>query len=144
MDGQQLGTPSYMPPEQARSEPLDVRADVYCDRGDDVRAADGAGAVHGTRVRARRIASSNDVVDGPPKRIEELQKGVPAELVAIVERAMHREREQRYANTLELAADVRAFLAQRVVKAYRTGALVEMKLWVRRNRRWRVRSRRRC
>ena len=35
---------------------------------------------------------------------------------------------------LELAADVRAFLAQRVVKAYRTGAIVEMKLWVRRNR----------
>ncbi len=59
---------------------------------------------------------------------------MPAELVAIVERAMHRERDGRYGNVLELAADVRAFLAQRVVKAYRTGAIVEMKLWVRRNR----------
>ena len=29
---------------------------------------------------------------------------------------------------------MRAFVAQRVVKAYRTGALIEMKLWVRRNK----------
>ncbi len=35
---------------------------------------------------------------------------------------------------LELAADLRAFLDQRSVKAYRTGALVELKLWVRRNK----------
>ena len=134
MDGQQLGTPSYMAPEQARSEPLDARADVYAIGAMMYELLTGRApyTVPGARQPAYRIL--NDVLDGPPKRIEEIQKGVPAELVAIVEKAMHRERHGRYENVLELAADVRAFLAQRVVRAYRTGALVEMKLWVRRNR----------
>ncbi|MBL8737653.1 MAG: serine/threonine protein kinase, partial [Planctomycetes bacterium] len=134
MDGQQLGTPSYMPPEQARSEELDGRGDVYAIGAMLYELLTGLPpyVAPGARKPAYRIL--DDVLFGPPKRIEEVQKGVPAELVAIVERAMAREREQRYANTLELAADVRAFLAQRTVKAYRTGALVEMKLWMRRNR----------
>ena len=134
MDGQQLGTPSYMPPEQARSEPLDQRADVYAIGAMMYELLTGRAPYTAPGARPSPYRILNEVIDGPPKRIEDLAKGVPAELVAIVERAMHREREGRYANVLELAADVRAFLAQRVVKAYRTGAIVEMKLWVRRNR----------
>ncbi|MFO1031241.1 MAG: bifunctional serine/threonine-protein kinase/formylglycine-generating enzyme family protein [Planctomycetota bacterium] len=134
MDGQQLGTPSYMAPEQARSESLDQRADVYAIGAMLYELLTGRVpyVVPGVRKPAYRIL--DDVVEGPPKRIEEIEKGVPAELVAIVEKAMARDREERYPNVLALAADLRAFLAQRVVKAYRTGALVEMKLWVRRNR----------
>ena len=134
MDGQQLGTPSYMPPEQARSEPLDQRADVYAIGAMMYELLTGRAPYTAPGARPSPYRILNEVIDGPPKRIEDLAKGVPAELVAIVERAMHRERDGRYANVLELAADVRAFLAQRVVKAYRTGAIVEMKLWVRRNR----------
>ncbi len=134
MDGQQLGTPSYMPPEQARSEVLDARADVYSIGAMMYELLTGRAPYTAPGARPSPYRILNEVIDGPPKRIEELQKGVPAELVAIVERAMHRERDGRYGNVLELAADVRAFLAQRVVKAYRTGAIVEMKLWVRRNR----------
>jgi len=134
MDGQQLGTPSYMPPEQARSEDLDVRADVYAIGAMMYELLTGRApyVTPGVRQPAYRIL--NDVVEGAPKRIEQIQKGVPAELVAIVEKAMARDRGERFANVTELANDLRAFLAQRVVKAYRTGALVEMKLWVRRNR----------
>ena len=134
MDGQQLGTPSYMPPEQARSEVLDARADVYSIGAMMYELLTGRAPYTAPGARPSPYRILNEVIDGPPKRIEELEKSVPAELVAIVERAMHRERDGRYPNTLELAADVRAFLAQRVVKAYRTGAIVEMKLWIRRNR----------
>ena len=134
MDGQKLGTPSYMPPEQARSEELDERADVY---------AIGAMLYHlltgrapyttpGVKKPAYRILE--DVAEGPPKAIEELQKGVPAELVAIVGKAMARERDGRYPTTAALAADLRAFLAMHAVSAYRTGALVELQLWVKRNK----------
>jgi serine/threonine protein kinase/formylglycine-generating enzyme required for sulfatase activity len=134
MDGQQLGTPSYMSPEQARSEELDVRADVYSIGAMMYELVAGRApyVAPGMRKPAYRILE--DLNEGPPKRVEEIKKGVPAELVAVIEKAMARDREQRYRTVLELAADVRAFLAQRVVSAYRTGALEETKLWVRRNK----------
>jgi serine/threonine protein kinase len=134
MDGQKLGTPSYMPPEQARSEVLDVRADIYAIGAMlyELLAGRAPYTIPGLHQPAYRIL--NDVVDGPPKRIEELRKEVPAELVAIVDKAMARDREGRYPNVTALAIDLRAFLDLRSVKAYRTGALVELKLWVRRNK----------
>ncbi len=135
MDGQQLGTPSYMPPEQARSEDLDARADVYAIGAMMYELLTGQAPyeVPGLRQPAYRIL--RDVVDGPPKRIDDVRpRRVPAELVAIVERAMARRREGRYPTVIDLAADLRAFVALRVVRAYRTGPWVETKLWMRRNK----------
>jgi serine/threonine protein kinase/formylglycine-generating enzyme required for sulfatase activity len=134
MDGQQLGTPSYMPPEQARSEELDQRADVYAIGAMLYELLTGRAPYTTPGVRKPAYRILEDVVEGPPKRIEEIRKGVPAELVAISDKAMARERVARYPTVTALATDVRAFLAQRTVQAYRTGALVEMKLWVRRNK----------
>ncbi|MFN6145944.1 MAG: bifunctional serine/threonine-protein kinase/formylglycine-generating enzyme family protein [Planctomycetota bacterium] len=134
LDGQQLGTPSYMSPEQARSEDLDGRADVYSLGAMLYELVTGRAPYTSPGVRQPAYRILRDVADGPPKRVEELAKGVPAELVAIVDRAMARERAQRYGSPAALAADLRAYLGQRVVAAYRTGALVELKLWVRRNK----------
>jgi WD40 repeat protein/serine/threonine protein kinase len=134
--GSALGTPNYMSPEQARGDfrSLDERTDVYAIgamlyqllTGAPPYAA-GESAPGGQTVRQQVIA-------GPPPSVESLQPGVPAELVAIVGKAMARDREQRYGNTASLAADVRAFLSSQVVSAYRTGALVELQLWVKRNK----------
>ncbi|MBL8738466.1 MAG: SUMF1/EgtB/PvdO family nonheme iron enzyme, partial [Planctomycetes bacterium] len=133
MDGHQLGTPSYMPPEQARNEALDRRADVYAIGAMVYELLTGRApyTTPGHDKLAYRIL--DDLLDGPPKRIEELTEA-PAELVAIVEKAMARDPAARYQNVVELAADLRAFVDGRVVKAHRTGALVEMRLWMRRNR----------
>jgi serine/threonine protein kinase/formylglycine-generating enzyme required for sulfatase activity len=134
LGGQKLGTPSYMSPEQARSEALDARADVYSIGAMlyDLLTGRAPYTVPGRKVDGYQILRG--VVEGPPRRIEEIEQGVPAELVAIVDKAMARDREQRYASATALAGDLRAFLGSQVVSAYRTGALVELQLWVRRNK----------
>jgi serine/threonine protein kinase/formylglycine-generating enzyme required for sulfatase activity len=131
MDGQQLGTPAYMAPEQARSEQLDERADVYA-----------IGAMTYTMLAGRAPFGApgdspysvlDKVIAGPPERLEKLVEDVAAELVAIVERAMARNRLGRYASVAELGNDIRAYLDGRVVHAYQTGPVAELKMWMRRN-----------
>ncbi len=135
-EGDVMGTPAYMPPEQARGEldSLDARSDVY---------AIGAMLYH-TLVGKPPFTRGNEwetprdvlarVLQGPPEALARLARATPPELVAITEKAMAREREERYASASELADDLLAFLEGRVVAAYRTGPLVELRKWVGRNR----------
>ena len=121
MDGDVMGTPAYMSPEQARGEieKLSARSDVY---------SLGAMLYHllarhmpyvepGARVSNRTVLGM--VLQGPPAPLHAIRKDVPAELVAICEKAMARDASQRYADTLELAKDLRAFLEHRVVRRLR-------------------------
>ena len=136
MDGAVVGTPAYMPPEQAkgRIEEVGPPADVY---------AVGAMLHHllsgrmpytepGDRISARMILLA--VTQGPPKPLAVLAPTAPAELVAIVEKAMAQEIGDRYPDMMALARDLRAYLETRVVAAYETGAWAELKKWVARNK----------
>jgi len=136
MDGDIVGTPAYMSPEQAMGdlELMGPQSDVY---------AVGAMLYHLLVGRVPYIppgARLNNYViwglvqTGPPLPIHELAPDVPAELTAICEKAMARDVRQRYADMMELAGDLRAYLEHRVVKAYQTGAVAELKKWVVRNR----------
>ena len=73
-------------------------------------------------------------LEGPPRPVHALKSEVPEELVAICDKAMAREPEQRYADMGALAEDLRAYLENRVVGAHRSGAWVELRKWVQRNR----------
>ncbi|HEV8113691.1 MAG TPA: bifunctional serine/threonine-protein kinase/formylglycine-generating enzyme family protein [Planctomycetota bacterium] len=136
MDGDVVGTPVYMPPEQAGGEveKLSPRSDVY---------SIGAMLYHllarqmpyvppGAVVPNRAVLVR--VLTGPPRPLHELNPAVPAELAAICEKAMARDPGERYADTLALAEDLRAYLEHRVVGAYETGAVAELKKWIGRNR----------
>jgi len=136
MGGDVVGTPAYMPPEQAlgRVDEVGPPADVY---------AVGAMLYHllagripytrpGGRITARTILTM--VIQGPPPPLAGLVGDAPAELVAIVEKAMEREIDDRYPEMTALARDLQAFLEKRVVLAYETGAWAELKKWVQRNR----------
>jgi len=136
MDGAVVGTPSYMSPEQAegRVEELDARTDVYAAGACLYTLLTGWQPYLKPGTRASPYTILNAVREGRPKAVHEIDATAPAELAAICERAMARDKSARYADTRALAEDLRAFLEGRVVKAHRTGAWAEMTAWVRRNR----------
>ncbi|GJM23239.1 MAG: hypothetical protein DHS20C15_31540 [Planctomycetota bacterium] len=136
MDGDVLGTPAYMAPEQARGDlaRMGAHSDVYSVGAMLYHLLSGAAP-----FADRDTRSGAEVLEllkaGPPKSLATLPRAVPAELAAICDRAMAREPEQRYATMGELGDDLRAYLEQRVVRAYRTGPLAEFGKWCQRNRR---------
>jgi tetratricopeptide (TPR) repeat protein len=125
--GSVLGTPAYMPPEQARGEPTDERADVY---------AIGAVLYQMLAGRPPYEGQVEEVIEmvklGPPPALADPE--LPRDLVAIVERAMARQLKERYPSAKQLAEDLRAFLAGRLVEAHRYSARERLARWVRKHR----------
>lgn len=142
MDGDVLGTPFYMAPEQAagRVRDVDRRSDVYSAGAMLYHLLSGSppyATTHRSRsprqilqaVRDERPASLEAIV-----RRENCSEPPPAELVSICERAMARSAADRYPTMREFADDLRAFLDGRVVGAHATGAWAELRKWTRRHR----------
>nr|HEX4313387.1 serine/threonine-protein kinase [Kofleriaceae bacterium] len=125
-----VGTPAYMPPEQATSSHVDERADVYAIGAILAHVLAGQPPYRG-RSTAEVIAH---VLTEPPLDIAAHAPDAAPELLAIVARAMAREPAARYPSARELAADLRRFQTGQLVGAHRysTGELVRR--WVRRHR----------
>ena len=136
IDGDVVGTPAYMPPEQARGDlaTMGPHSDVY---------AVGAMLYHllaghvpyvppGKRLSSRDIWEH--VQEGPPHSLDKEASDAPAELVAICERAMARDVSGRYPEVSALSEDLSSFLEGRVVHAYETGAWAETRKWMQRNK----------
>ncbi|MEZ6014753.1 MAG: bifunctional serine/threonine-protein kinase/formylglycine-generating enzyme family protein [Planctomycetota bacterium] len=136
MDGDVVGTPSYMPPEQARGslEQLGPHSDVYSIGAMLYQLVTGRMPYvpEGARVSPHTILAA--VLNGPPQTLESLAPRTPPELAAICAKAMAREIPARYPTTQALAQDLRAYLEGRVVAAYETGTWAETRKWVQRNK----------
>jgi serine/threonine protein kinase len=103
--GAVLGTPIYMPPEQARGEPATERADVYSLGAILYHLLSGTlpyDGAHAGEVLLR-------VVAGPPAPLAARERGIPEELGAIVEKAMARLPAERFADAGELALALERF-----------------------------------
>jgi WD40 repeat protein len=128
--GSVVGTPSFMPPEQARGEEVDERADVYA-----------LGALLYFVLSGRpphEGGSSAEVLtrvrEATPVPLAELVPTVPSDLAAIVSRAMAREKGARYPTAQELAEDLKRFQAGQIVAAHRYSVLELGSRWIRRHR----------
>jgi len=136
MDGDVVGTPSFMSPEQARGEleRLGPHSDVYSVGAMLYQLISGQMpfAPPDASVTSRMVLEH--LVQGPPRPLHEFGRTAPTELVAICDKAMSREIGDRYGDMAALAEDLRAYVEGRVVRAYETGTLAETRKWVRRNK----------
>ena len=105
------GKTNYMAPEQLRAIPLDRRADVFS-----------LGVVlHEALTATKPFTSSSDlaamqsILNEAPLRIAEPRPDLPIELQTIIDKALTKDREQRYADCRALQADLDHFLVQRQV-----------------------------
>src|SRR5262249_23822037 len=85
--GAVIGTPAYMPPEQARGLPVDERADVYALGAILYHVLAGVPPYEGGDVRALLRA----VAAGPPRPLAERDKAIPVELSTVVSKVMGRD-----------------------------------------------------
>jgi|CZKS01.1.fsa_nt_gi serine/threonine protein kinase len=96
------GTAVYMSPEQARSEDLDVRSDIFSFGVVLFEMATGKKPFTGTNV----VMTLHAVINSKPASPRSLNPAVPPELEAIIGKAMEKDRNQRYKNAEEMKADL--------------------------------------
>jgi serine/threonine-protein kinase len=106
--GEIMGTPSYMPPEQARGERGGPQSDVYALGAILYCLLAGHAPYHGSAIGVIR-----QVLAGPPPPVIEAARDglpVPPELASICDRAMARDPARRHADAAALADGVVAWL----------------------------------
>jgi serine/threonine-protein kinase len=130
--GQVLGTPAYMAPEQAegRLDRIDARTDVYGQGAVLYELLTGAAPFRGadTLEVLHRVVHDVPV---PPRRTVAT---TPAALEAICLKALAKRPEDRYRSVAELAKEVQSWLADEPVRAYREPVSARLGRWARRHK----------
>lgn len=132
MAGSMLGTPSYMPPEQALGEVdrIDERSDVFALGGLLYEIlANRAPYVGRTKEETIGMAVARDLK--PPR---ELAPDVPRALEAVCLKAMAKDPADRYPSAKALVEEIRRWQADEPVTAYPDPLWTRARRWARRHR----------
>jgi len=110
--GVAMGTAGYMSPEQVRGEELDARTDIFSfglvlyemATGQRAFSGDTSAAVH------------DGILNKSPLPIRELNSTVPTKVIAIIDKALEKDREHRYQSAAEMLGDLRQVNAKQWVR----------------------------
>lgn len=131
MMGSVMGTPAYMPPEQAagKLDELDARTDIYSLGGILYKLLTNQQPIARGKIREvlKNVKEGNII----PPREHDPSIGKPIE--AICMKALATDREDRYDSALKIAADIEAWLADEPVSVYEDPWHVKAKRWAKRN-----------
>jgi len=116
-DAKTMGTVAYMSPEQARGEETDQRTDIWSLGVVFYEMLTGELPFRGERETSIMYA----IVHEEPRPLQKLKPGIPMEISKIVERALKKDRNARYATAAEMARDLRKY--QEAVRAEAAGVL---------------------
>src|SRR5258706_498155 len=127
MDGDVVGTPAYMPPEQARGETaaLGPQSDVYAVGAMLYHLLAGQMPFVPRHAKASARTVLMRVLEGPPLPGHTLAPDAPVELIAICEKAMAPEPELRYPDTRARPEELGARRRHRVEYRWKVGGQVE-------------------
>lgn len=130
--GSVIGTPSYMPPEQAagKIDEVDERSDIYS-----------LGAVLYRMLTGTRPFASNNVyktinetIKGKLKHVTELNPEVPPEIAEVAMKALSREKEDRYSSASEITSEINSWMSGGKVSVYNYSSMELLKKFYNKNK----------